>query len=55
MFQTDVTDGIIGDFAITRTGDPTPAPISVLKAADSFEFDRAIVPPNRLIAAARGG
>jgi branched-chain amino acid transport system substrate-binding protein len=55
LFQTDVSDGIIGSFAITRTGDPTPAPISVLKAADSFEFDKAIVPPNRLIAAARGG
>jgi branched-chain amino acid transport system substrate-binding protein len=55
LFQTDVSDGIIGSFAITRTGDPTPAPISVLKAADSFEFDKAIVPPNRLIGAARGG
>jgi branched-chain amino acid transport system substrate-binding protein len=55
LFQTDVTDGIIGSFAITRTGDPTPAPISVLKAADTFELDNAIVPPNRLIAAARGG
>ena len=54
LFQTDVTDGIIGTFAITRTGDPTPAPISVLKAADTFKLDKAIVPPNRLIAAARG-
>jgi branched-chain amino acid transport system substrate-binding protein len=55
LFQTDVSDGIIGSFAITRTGDPTPAPISVLEGADTFEFDKAIVPPNRLIAAARGG
>jgi branched-chain amino acid transport system substrate-binding protein len=55
LFQTDVTDGIIGTFAIRPTGDPTPAPISVLKAADTFGLDRAIVPPNRLIAAARGG
>ncbi len=55
LFQTNVTDGIIGSFAITRTGDPTPAPISVLKAADTFKLEKAIVPPNRLIAAARGG
>jgi branched-chain amino acid transport system substrate-binding protein len=55
LFQTDVTDGIIGSFAITRTGDPTPAPISVLKAADTFKLQKAIVPPNPLIAAARGG
>ena len=54
LFQTDVTDGIIGSFAITRTGDPTPAPISVLKAADTFNLEKAIVPPKRLIAAARG-
>lgn len=55
LFQTDITDGIIGSFAIRRTGDPTPAPISVLKAADTFELERAIVPRNRLIAAARSG
>jgi branched-chain amino acid transport system substrate-binding protein len=55
LFQTNVTDGIIGSFAITRTGDPTPAPISVLKAADTFNLEKAIVPPKRLIAAARGG
>ena len=55
VFQTDVTDGTIGSFAITPTGDPTPAPVSVLKAADTFELEKAIVPPKRLIAAARGG
>jgi branched-chain amino acid transport system substrate-binding protein len=55
LFKTRVEDGITGSFAITPTGDPTPAPISVQRAAESFELAKTISPPPQLIAAARGG
>ncbi len=55
LFQTKVTDGITGSFAITPSGDPQPAPISVQKAADTFELKQTIVPPPDLVSAARGG
>ncbi len=55
LFQTQIKDGIIGSFSITPTGDPTPPPISVTKAADSFALARTVVPPPQLINAARGG
>ncbi len=55
LFQTKVTDGITGSFAITPSGDPQPAPISVQKAAATFELEKTIVPPPDLVSAARGG
>ncbi len=55
LFATKVTDGITGNFAITPSGDPQPAPISVQKAAATFELERTIVPPPDLVSAARGG
>ncbi len=55
LFQTKVTDGITGSFAITPSGDPQPAPISVQKAAATFELEQTIVPPPDLVSAARGG
>jgi branched-chain amino acid transport system substrate-binding protein len=55
LFQTKVTDGITGNFAITASGDPQPAPISVQKAAATFELEKTIVPPPDLVSAARGG
>jgi branched-chain amino acid transport system substrate-binding protein len=55
LFETKVTDGITGNFAITPSGDPQPAPISVQKAAEEFELEKTIVPPPDLVSAARGG
>ncbi len=55
LFETKVTDGITGSFAITPSGDPQPAPISVQKAAATFELEKSIVPPPDLVSAARGG
>jgi branched-chain amino acid transport system substrate-binding protein len=54
LFKTQVTDGITGSFEITPSGDPSPAPISVQRAADTFELAKTIVPPTQLIDAARG-
>jgi branched-chain amino acid transport system substrate-binding protein len=50
-----VEDGITGNFTITPTGDPVPAPISVQRAAGNFELAGTITPPPQLVAAARGG
>ena len=55
LFQTRVEDGIIGSFAITPSGDPEPAPISVQRAETNFVFSRMIKPPPVLVDAARGG
>jgi branched-chain amino acid transport system substrate-binding protein len=55
LFQTRVEDGIIGSFAITPSGDPEPAPISVQRAETNFVFSRIIKPPPQLVDAARGG
>lgn len=55
LFKTHVTDGITGTFSITPSGDPSPAPISVQKAADTFGLVKTIVPQPQLISAARGG
>jgi branched-chain amino acid transport system substrate-binding protein len=55
LFRTRVEDGITGSFAITPTGDPEPAPISIQRAAETFELARTISPPPQLVAAARGG
>ena len=55
LFKTRVDGGIIGSFAISPTGDPVPAPISVQRAAASFQLPRTITPPPQLISAARGG
>jgi branched-chain amino acid transport system substrate-binding protein len=49
-----VSDGITGTFTITPTGDPSPAPISVLRAGSTFALAKTIVPPPQLINAARG-
>jgi branched-chain amino acid transport system substrate-binding protein len=54
LFKTHVSDGIVGSFSITPTGDPRPAPISVLKAGSTFALAKTITPPTNLIDAARG-
>jgi branched-chain amino acid transport system substrate-binding protein len=55
LFKTHVTDGITGTFSITPTGDPSPAPISVQRAGETFQLAKTIVPLPPLINAARGG
>ncbi len=55
LFETQVEDGITGSFAITPTGDPSPAPISVQRAGETFELAKTIEPPPQLVTAARGG
>jgi branched-chain amino acid transport system substrate-binding protein len=55
LFKYRTNDGIVGNFAITSTGDPTPPPISVQRAAANFVLARTITPPPQLVAAARGG
>jgi branched-chain amino acid transport system substrate-binding protein len=54
LFKTHVTDGITGSFTITPSGDPTPAPISVQKAASTFALVKTIEPLPQLVSAARG-
>ena len=55
LFKIQVDQGITGTFAITPTGDPSPAPISVQRAAEQFELAKTITPPPQLVRAARGG
>jgi branched-chain amino acid transport system substrate-binding protein len=55
LFQTRITDGIIGSFAVTPSGDPTPAPIAISTAGETFELEETIVPEPQQITAARGG
>ena len=47
--------GILGGYEITENGDPTPGPVSVFVARDTFEPVREIAPAPSLVAAARGG
>jgi branched-chain amino acid transport system substrate-binding protein len=54
LFQTRITDGIVGSFRIKPSGDPTPQPITVSLARKSFEPVAEIQPPPRLVSAARG-
>ena len=54
LFKTHVNDGIVGSFTITPSGDPSPAPISVSQAADTFALAKTISPLPQLVAAARG-
>ena len=55
LFKTDIKDGIIGSISITPSGDPTPPPISISKAAKTFELEKTIVPTRAAISGARAG
>src|SRR5882757_1152117 len=44
LFKTHVNDGIVGSFSITPSGDPSPAPISVSEAGDTFVLSKTITP-----------
>ena len=54
LFETDVTDGIIGSFRITPRGDPSTSTITALVAEDRFKPVEQVDPERDLIAAARG-
>jgi branched-chain amino acid transport system substrate-binding protein len=54
LFRTHVNEGITGTFSITPSGDPSPAPISVQRAANTFELAGTITPLPQLVSAARG-
>jgi branched-chain amino acid transport system substrate-binding protein len=54
LYETKVTDGIVGSFDISEKGDPSVSPISVSIAGDSFELSEEIEPESSLIDAARG-
>jgi len=54
LLKTHVNEGITGTFSITPSGDPSPAPISVQRAASTFELAGTITPLPQLVSAARG-
>jgi len=47
--------GILGDYRIEPSGDPSVGPITVLKAGTTFVPDREVTPQPQLVSAARGG
>jgi branched-chain amino acid transport system substrate-binding protein len=55
LLQTEVDKGIVGQFTITATGDPSIGPISVSVAADTLKTEKEIIPPASLVEAARAG
>ena len=49
LFKTHVNGGIIGSFSITASGDPSPAPISVSQAENTFVLAKTITPLPQLV------
>ncbi|MCO5315305.1 MAG: branched-chain amino acid ABC transporter substrate-binding protein [Solirubrobacterales bacterium] len=49
-----VSDGIIGDFTITDTGDPDKGPVTISRAGASFKPLQVVEPSAALVTAARG-
>jgi branched-chain amino acid transport system substrate-binding protein len=54
VFETSVSDGIVGSFDIEPSGDPSVGPITVLEAGASFEPTETVEPEEAAVAAARG-
>jgi branched-chain amino acid transport system substrate-binding protein len=54
LFSRRVKNGITGSFSITPGGDPSPAPISVQRAGQTFTLAKTITPPPAMVASARG-
>jgi branched-chain amino acid transport system substrate-binding protein len=55
VFQTRITNGIIGSFRILSTGDPSVGVITLSVAKHTFRAVRAFRPSQALVAAARTG
>jgi branched-chain amino acid transport system substrate-binding protein len=53
--KTKVSNGIIGNFQVLASGDPSVGPITVSVARGSFVPSRVITPGQSLVTAARGG
>ena len=54
LFGIERDDGIVGSYEITDTGDPSVGPVTIFRAAESFEPDQEITPDAELVDAARG-
>jgi branched-chain amino acid transport system substrate-binding protein len=55
MYETEISDGIVGDFTIEESGDPSLKPITISVAGpDEFRTEAEIVPSPELVTAARG-
>ena len=61
LFRARIRDGLLGSFAIDADGEPTPAPVTIVRvehggganAVASYEgarVDRVLMPPRRLVA-----
>jgi branched-chain amino acid transport system substrate-binding protein len=55
VFGIEREDGIVGSYEVTDTGDPSVGPVTVFRAAESFEPEDEIAPSSELVDAARGG
>lgn len=55
LLRTKIKGGIIGDFTIEQSGDPSAPPISISIARGQFESAAVITPEPDLITAALGG
>jgi branched-chain amino acid transport system substrate-binding protein len=53
LFETEVRDGIVGSFKITKTGDPNVSPISISVAEAAFEPEATVDPDTSVVEAAR--
>ena len=53
LFETEVRDGIVGSFKITKTGDPNMSPISISVAGETLEPEATVRPDRAVVEAAR--
>jgi branched-chain amino acid transport system substrate-binding protein len=53
LFETEVRDGIVGSFKITKTGDPNVSPIGISVAGETFEPEATVRPDSAVVEAAR--
>jgi hypothetical protein len=54
LFGLTITSGIVGNFTIDDSGDPSIGPISISVAREDFQLINEIDPQLELVAAARG-
>lgn len=54
LFETEITDGVVGSFEIGPEGDPSINPITIFRAEATFEPVEEIEPGTALVEAARG-
>jgi branched-chain amino acid transport system substrate-binding protein len=54
LFATRGGGGILADYDIEPSGDPSVGPVTILRAGATFEPELEVRPEDRLVAAARG-